>query len=46
MFPAYEEIRVFHSTISNPFYPNVRAGSDELAGSVVCLKHSVKPEYV
>ena len=46
MFPAYEEIRAFHSTISNPFYPNVRVVADELAVSVVCLTHSVKPEYV
>ena len=46
MFPAYEEIRAFHSTISNSFYPNVRAVADELAGSVVCFTHSVKPEYL
>ena len=52
VFSAYEEISL-RSTISNPFYPNVRAVADELAGGVASLnnqlinyaKACVKPAY-
>ena len=53
VFSAYEEISTLRSTISNPFYPNVRAVADELAGGVPSLnnqlinyaKACVKPAY-
>ena len=39
--PAYEEIRALHS-ISNPFYPDVRAVANKLAGIVVvCLTYKL-----
>ncbi len=34
VFSAYEEISSLRSTISNPFYPNVKAIADKLAGGV------------
>ncbi len=34
VFSAYEEISTLRSTISNPFYPNVKAIADKLAGGV------------
>ena len=53
VFSAYEEISTLRSTTSNPFYPNVRAVADELAGGVASLnnqlinyaKACVKPAY-
>ncbi len=34
---AYEEISSLRSTISNPFYPNVKAIADKLAGACFFL---------
>ena len=53
VFSAYEEISTLRSTISNPFYSNVRVVADELAGGVASLnnqlinyaKGCVKPAY-
>ena len=41
VFSAYEEISTLRSTISNPFYPNVRAVADELAGGVASLNNQL-----
>lgn len=51
VFSAYEEISTLRSTISNPFYPNVRAVADErgvasLTNQLVnYAKACVKPAY-
>lgn len=42
VFSAYEEISTLCSTISNPFYPNVRrAVAGELAGDVASLTNQL-----